>query len=82
MINKYFEPFMWAICAIAIIALILTDPIAVAFLLDNILVICLWGLSVAVCGVICFLCGYRKGKIAEYGKAYEKGWKHAKGNYQ
>ena len=79
--NKYFEPFMWVICAIAIIALILTDPIAVAFLLENILVICLWGLSVAVTATICFLCGYHAAKRKHYAEGYTNGWNHAEGKY-
>jgi len=77
--NKYFEPFMWVVCAIAIIALILTDPIAVAFLLENILVICLWALSVAVTATICFLCGYRKGKSIGTAEGFRNGEKWGKG---
>ena len=77
--NKILEPALWTLCGAAILALILTDPIAVAFLLGNILVICLWALSVAATATICFLCGYRKGKSIGTAEGFRNGEKWGKG---
>ena len=79
--NKILEPVLWTLCGASILALILTDPIAVAWLLENILVICLWGLSVAVTATICFLCGYHVAKRKYYTEGYTNGWNHAEGKY-
>ena len=79
--NKYFEPFMWVICAIAIIALILTDPIAVAFLLEWWHVITAVTLGLAVCGAISFCTGFVLGEKKGRSIGFENGYDQGRGFY-
>ena len=77
--KKHLSKLWISLTVLAVLAVPLTDPIAVAYLLDNILVICLWGLSVAVTATICFLCGYRKGKSIGTAEGFRSGENWGKG---
>ena len=79
LITKYFEPFMWVICAIAILGIGLSDPLVLTYITEHGPIILLWALSVVVCGAVSFLVGYVKGKAIGQATGFKMGERWGRG---